>query len=412
MTKPIIKKICPAGLKNNPNRNLKSIDYITIHNTGNYTASATAASHANFLLNGSGGSQTSWHYTVDKDSIYQHFEDASECWHAGDGNNGTGNYTSIGIEICVNDKAGFALACTNAAELAAELLLKYNLPIDRVVQHNKWSGKNCPTEIRSGSWGVTWNGFIEKIKSALSESSLTNAKSTVTPIIGQATATVEQARQWARNKAATGIFISLADLYWNNCESHGKVNPVAAYCQAAKETAFGKFGGVLNESYCNPCGMKITAGGGDYDASAHTCFMVWGDGIRAHLDHLSLYAGALGYPKEITDDPRHFPYLIGTAKTVEALGCKWAPSATYGEEIVKMMRDLEVTATVANDEPKSITNSDETGAAISPEAESAIKTLVLFKVMVDPEYWRKAVKSKAIEYLEPLIINMANALNS
>ncbi len=158
----INRKICPAGLPNNPNRLLKSIDYITIHNTGNYKPTATAKNHADYLY--SGTEKISWHYTVDKSEIWQSFEDKQECWHAG---NPTGNSTSIAIEICVNDKLGFEQACDNAAWLTAELLKKHELTTDKVVQHFKWSGKNCPEEIRRGTWGVTWDSFIAKVREYL-----------------------------------------------------------------------------------------------------------------------------------------------------------------------------------------------------------------------------------------------------
>ena len=160
----INKKLCPAGLKNNPNKNLTAIKFITIHCTGNYSATAGAKSHADYVYNGSGGAQTSWHYTIDAKEIWQHFEDTQQCWHAGDGTTGPGNSTSIGLEICVNDRAGFKKACENAAWLAAELLKKHKLSIDKVVQHNRWSGKNCPAELRSGAWGVTWAQFLEMVK--------------------------------------------------------------------------------------------------------------------------------------------------------------------------------------------------------------------------------------------------------
>jgi len=160
----INKKICPAGLKNNPNRKLKSVSFITIHTTGNRSATATAKNHADYQYGGSGGASKSWHYTADKDEIWQSFDDFSECWHAGDGNNGPGNCTSIGIEICVCDKSGFASACDKAAWLAATLMKKHNLTIAKVVQHNRWDKKNCPAELRSGEWGIDWNGFVALVK--------------------------------------------------------------------------------------------------------------------------------------------------------------------------------------------------------------------------------------------------------
>ena len=37
---------------------------------------------------------------------------------------------------------------------------KYNISISNVVQHNKWSGKNCPRNLRKSGWGT----FINQIK--------------------------------------------------------------------------------------------------------------------------------------------------------------------------------------------------------------------------------------------------------
>jgi hypothetical protein len=121
------------------------------------------------------------------------------------------------------------------------------------------------------------------------------------------------------------------------------VDPVVAYTQSAKETGYGKFGGVLGESFRNPCGMKRKEGGGDYDKEAHQRFLSWEEGIQAQIDHLALYAGAPGYPKSNTPDPRHFDFIKGTAPTIEQLGGKWAPSPSYGTDIVKMMSDLQAT---------------------------------------------------------------------
>ena len=165
-------------------------------------------------------------------------------------------------------------------------------------------------------------------------------------IIGKATATAEQAKTWAKNSGANDLFIGLADAFWKIAGAAG-INPVAAYAQSAKETGYGQFKGVLNASFNNPCGMKTASGGGDSDPNAHQKFRSWDEGITAQVDHLALYAGAAGYPKAGTPDPRHFPYLKGTAPTVEALGGKWAPSATYGSDIAAMMTKLEGTKAAA-----------------------------------------------------------------
>lgn len=158
-------------------------------------------------------------------------------------------------------------------------------------------------------------------------------------IISKTEVTAEEAAKWAKSKGATSAFVDLAELYWEYSESCN-VNPGIAYVQAAKETGYGKFGGVLDESYKNPCGLKTSAGGGDYDKDAHQKFDSWDKGVQAHIDHLALYAGADGYPKRDTYDPRHFATIKGTAKTTNSLGGKWAPSASYGEEVGKLYMNL------------------------------------------------------------------------
>lgn len=162
------------------------------------------------------------------------------------------------------------------------------------------------------------------------------------PIISKANASVEQMKAWAKNKGANPLFIDLAPIFFDVSVKTG-INPLVTYCQSAKETGYMKFGGVLNASFNNPCGLKTNAGGGDKDPDAHQRFKSWEEGIQAQVDHLALYAGAEGYPKTNTPDPRHFNFIKGTALTVQELGGKWAPSSSYGEEIVKMINELIAT---------------------------------------------------------------------
>jgi GH25 family lysozyme M1 (1,4-beta-N-acetylmuramidase) len=159
-------------------------------------------------------------------------------------------------------------------------------------------------------------------------------------ILSETKVTAKQAGQWAKSKGATDIFVGLAEFYWKYAPEHGNVNPAIAYVQAAKETGYGKFGGVLNDSYHNPCGLKKSSGGGDTDPNAHQKFESWDFGVQAHLDHLALYAGAKEYPRSTTNDLRHFSTIKGKATTVSALGGKWAPSVTYGEEVNALYKNL------------------------------------------------------------------------
>ena len=175
-----------------------------------------------------------------------------------------------------------------------------------------------------------------------------------TPILSVPTTSVKEMQAWAKSKGADPLFVELAQKFYDISKEYG-VNPAVTYAQSAKETAYMKFGGVLDKSFCNPCGLKTTQGGGNYDKNAHTRFKDWHTGIEAQVQHLGLYAGDK-YDKSKVVDPRHFDSIRGVAKTVEALGGKWAPSANYGSDIVAMMKQfgsIVVLETVKRDVPLS-----------------------------------------------------------
>ncbi|MCG4546497.1 glucosaminidase domain-containing protein, partial [Clostridium perfringens] len=168
-------------------------------------------------------------------------------------------------------------------------------------------------------------------------------------IISDTKVTQKIAEEWAKSKGATDEFIGLASLYWKYAKDHGGANPAVAYAQSAKETGYGNFGGVIDATYHNPCGLKTRQGGDDNDPNAHFRFENWNQGVQAHLDHLALYAGANGYPRKDTYDPRHFEGICGKAKTVEELGGAWAPSASYGLEVLNLYDEMLVKASEIKD---------------------------------------------------------------
>src|SRR5699024_5978891 len=134
--------------------------FITVHITGNYKKGANAEMHARYIEN---GSEATWHYTVDDHVVIQHFSHDTQCWHAGD-KRGSGNLHSIGVEICVNSDGDYKKAISNAINLIQKLMKELSIPITHVVQHNHWSGKDCPKDIRNGRDGITWKVFIDRIK--------------------------------------------------------------------------------------------------------------------------------------------------------------------------------------------------------------------------------------------------------
>lgn len=159
------------------------------------------------------------------------------------------------------------------------------------------------------------------------------------PILGPSTLGPDgwrQAEDWARSRGAPSFFVDNARRYWTLGAVIG-IRPEVAYGHHAKETAFGRFGGVLDESFHNPAGIKVAAGGGDYDPNAHERFADWDQGVRAHLNHLAAYCGVppLGTP--------HGRYRVvlttahaGKVQHVEGLNGRWAPSKTYGDDLVRL----------------------------------------------------------------------------
>jgi len=137
---------------------VNSCEFITIHETDNTSKGAGADNHSRYIDN---GSEETWHYSVDDIEIVQSFKDKVQCWHAGDVK---GNKNSIGVEMCVNSDSNYRQTVNNTIELVKHLMDKHNIPIENVVQHNYWSGKNCPRILRSGNKGITWSVFKEKVK--------------------------------------------------------------------------------------------------------------------------------------------------------------------------------------------------------------------------------------------------------
>lgn len=134
--------------------------FITVHQTGNPSRGANAQTHANLQ---SRGFSASWHWQVDDKEAIQSFDHTWRLFHAGDGR-GKGNMESIGIESCINSDGDYVKAVKNTAKLVAKIMKDEGIPISRVVQHNYWSGKNCPAQIRAGQAGVNWNQFIRLVK--------------------------------------------------------------------------------------------------------------------------------------------------------------------------------------------------------------------------------------------------------
>jgi N-acetylmuramoyl-L-alanine amidase len=130
---------------------------------------------------------------------------------------------------------------------------------------------------------------------------------------------------------------------WEAGEKYS-IDPVGVVAQSYKETAGGKFTGVVRPEFYNTCGLKIRHLGVLPEASgdlplAHSMFASWEVGAEAHVQHLRAYAG---WPVDrgLIVDPR-YRYVTGSRlENWSELGTRWAPSPTYGTEIETIMTQL------------------------------------------------------------------------
>lgn len=122
---------------------------ITIHNTADLKSveedaeQYTRATYPNQNMN-----DARVHYYIDDINAWQNLREDEVGWHAGDGL-GEGNETTVAIEIIMDGSGSKEdmKSEDNGALLAAILLVKHNLTIDKMYPHKKWSDKQCPLYI-------------------------------------------------------------------------------------------------------------------------------------------------------------------------------------------------------------------------------------------------------------------------
>jgi hypothetical protein len=164
-------------------------------------------------------------------------------------------------------------------------------------------------------------------------------------ILGPSLVTLEQARAWATAKGAHQRFVSVAWHYWDKCPRYG-IPAELAFAQAAHETNWGKYTGIVPSTFHNWCGLKTKQGGSNTSATAHQKFDDDATGVLAHIQHLARYAGAQTLPAgDALVDPRWLKVTQFT-DTVEGLGgpLSWAPRVGYGADIAELTNDLRAFA--------------------------------------------------------------------
>lgn len=159
----------PEGADNNPGYVLNP-EKVTVHETDNFEPGSDAEAHAEYLLEGAVSVPASWHGTVDDSEIWLHLSFLRAAYHAGDGDNGPGNRTSLAFEVCSflhSNPARWERTLWNLAWLRTQVSTIFPQLQDSstTVQHNFWTRrpaaipkgegphKDCPISIRhDGAW--------------------------------------------------------------------------------------------------------------------------------------------------------------------------------------------------------------------------------------------------------------------
>lgn len=379
---------------------------VTIHNTdgGANAETYTRATYPNQNMKDS-----RVHYYVDDVEAWQNLLETEVGWHAGDGR-GDGNETTISIEIIMRGSAikSDEASEDNGAKLAAILLVRHGLSIDKLYKHKDWSGKQCPLYIIphwdafkakvqaymaqfAGSSGgtvqqpITGNNGTYTVKagdtlSGIAETylgsaarypeikSLNNLTSDLIkvgqvlklPVDGEAstpaapdtsgyteitgTAAATAAQMRAYITKINPDAPDLAAIYLEEGEKEG-IRGDVAFAQSCLETGNWRFGGDVKPEQNNYCGMGATGGG-----VAGNSFETPRLGIRAQIQHLKAYANTEPLSGDLID-PRFAYVKRGCAPYVEWLGIQenpegrgWASGADYGAKILKILAAILATA--------------------------------------------------------------------
>lgn len=325
--------IRPAHIQHNRPATPLAVQGVVAHDTENNEATA----QANRDYFNRAGVDASAHLIVDWNEIIECIPwergEAEQAWHAGP----TANSMYVGIELCTTkDPDKFAASFGRYLYAIARVLDEYGLKTGPGLWSHKGVAEKWHETNHTDPYGYlqrhgkTWQDVLDGVNVYLDYFGRQNGS---TPILGPPSATVEQAKAWARSRGATEQFISLAPLYWQIAPEYA-VDPAPAYGQSGKESNFGHFTGIVQAWMHNPCGLKTHDADGD-DITDHASFPDWQTGVKAHIQHLALYADSGMLMGANIVDPRHFPSIRGVAPTVEALGGHYAPSQDYGKSIVR-----------------------------------------------------------------------------
>ena len=162
-------------------------------------------------------------------------------------------------------------------------------------------------------------------------------------IIGPPSADIDTVRANIPTTAHARFRASMFPHLWEMAWRYG-IDPVGVVAQSFKETGGGNFGRAVTPLHFNTAGIKRVdiAGLADDDPNAHARFASWEVGAMAQCQHLGAYAGMP--VDDLIVDPRFWLVKVTPAtwcENFEDLAGRWAPSPTYGTELVAIARRLQ-----------------------------------------------------------------------
>lgn len=229
-------KLIPDGSGLKPNRSLKNgkVEWVTIHNTPDINEAAgtnDAEQYARATFNGNMNG-VSVHYYIDETGCWQLLREDEMGYHAADGKNGPGNSTSLAIEI-IMDGSGRDYdigAEDRGAKLAAILLYRHGLGIDRLTTHNHWyPQKYCPAFILPHwiKFRAKVEGYLTDIKKqnekTVNEDNKSNDGSTLYRVQIGAFKSKEGAESYAALARAKGLSAVVMPFVKGDVDGDGKV---------------------------------------------------------------------------------------------------------------------------------------------------------------------------------------------
>lgn len=139
-----------------------TVRFIVVHYTAN--KGDTAKNNADYFAREKVGASA--HFFVDEKEIWESVPETSVAWHCGAKqykHSECRNANSIGVEICMNDRAGKVRqgSIDHAAKLVRELMQRYKIPPERVLRHYDVTGKCCPRPMVDNP--DLWRAFKNKL---------------------------------------------------------------------------------------------------------------------------------------------------------------------------------------------------------------------------------------------------------